>query len=67
MVTEFVRTMYQDKKGNYWFGTNTNGIIRYDGDTLENVTIEQKQNGYRLEKLLKIKLAISGLGPLPDL
>ena len=31
MVREFVRTMYQDKKGNYWFGTNGNGIIRYDG------------------------------------
>jgi len=42
MVREFVRTMYQDKKGNYWFGTNGNGIIRYDGQTLENVTSEQK-------------------------
>jgi streptogramin lyase len=41
MVREFVRSMYQDKKGNYWFGTNTNGIIRYDGQTLENVTIEK--------------------------
>ena len=27
MVREFVRTMYQDTKGNYWFGTNGNGII----------------------------------------
>ncbi|MBK7226805.1 MAG: hypothetical protein IPH96_15875 [Saprospiraceae bacterium] len=35
MVSEFVRTMHQDKKGNYWFGTNGNGIIRYDGKTLE--------------------------------
>jgi ligand-binding sensor domain-containing protein len=42
MVREFVRAMYQDKKGNYWFGTNGNGIIRYDGQTLENVAIEQK-------------------------
>ncbi|MBU1010785.1 MAG: hypothetical protein KKD74_11675 [Bacteroidetes bacterium] len=40
MVREFVRTMYQDKKGNYWFGTNGNGIIRYDGQTLEGVSIE---------------------------
>lgn len=39
MVSEFVRAMYQDTKGNYWFGTNTNGIIRYDGKTLENVSI----------------------------
>jgi ligand-binding sensor domain-containing protein len=40
MVREFVRTMYQDKKGNYWFGTNGSGIIRYDGKTLETVSIE---------------------------
>jgi ligand-binding sensor domain-containing protein len=40
MVREFVRAMYQDTKGNYWFGTNGNGIIRYDGQTLETVSIE---------------------------
>jgi ligand-binding sensor domain-containing protein len=40
MVREFVRTMHQDKKGNYWFGTNGSGIIRYDGKTLETVSIE---------------------------
>jgi len=37
MVTEFVRSMHQDTKGNYWFGSNTNGIIRYDGQALEKV------------------------------
>jgi ligand-binding sensor domain-containing protein len=40
MVREFVRTMYQDKNGNYWFGTNGSGIIRYDGKTLEKIAIE---------------------------
>ena len=40
MVREFVRTMYQDTKGNYWFGTNGNGIICYDGKTLEKISIE---------------------------
>jgi ligand-binding sensor domain-containing protein len=39
MVREFVRTMYQDKKGNYWFGTNGDGIIRYDGQILEKISI----------------------------
>jgi ligand-binding sensor domain-containing protein len=39
MVREFIRTMYQDKKGNYWFGTNGDGIIRYDGRVLEKMTI----------------------------
>ncbi len=43
MVREFVRTMYQDRKGNYWFGTNGNGIIRYNGQTLEEVSNEGKR------------------------
>ena len=43
MVSEFVRSMYQDKKGNYWFGTNVNGLIRYDGQTLEKINFDQNQ------------------------
>ena len=39
MVGEFVRTLYQDKAGNYWFGTNDNGLIRYNGRVLEKVVI----------------------------
>jgi ligand-binding sensor domain-containing protein len=39
MVREFVRSMHQDRKGNYWFGTNGDGIIRYDGQVLEKMTI----------------------------
>ena len=37
MVREFVRTMHQDKKGNFWFGTNGDGIIHYNGQTLEKM------------------------------
>ena len=40
MVREFVRSMYQDKKGTYWFGTNGDGIIRYDGLSLEKIAID---------------------------
>lgn len=40
IVREFVRSMYQDKKGNYWFGTNGNGIIYYDGQNLKTATYE---------------------------
>ena len=55
MVREFVRTMYQDKKGNYWFGTNSNGIIRYNGQTLENVTIEQKEKWPSVREIVEDK------------
>jgi ligand-binding sensor domain-containing protein len=55
MVREFVRTMYQDTKGNYWFGTNGDGIIRYDGHTLEPMTIEGTNPGMRVIKIVEDK------------
>lgn len=29
-----IRAIYQDKKGNYWFGSDRDGLYRYDGKTL---------------------------------
>ncbi len=55
MVREFVRSMYQDTKGTYWFGTNTNGIIRYDGQTLENVVIEQNVKSPSVREIVEDK------------
>lgn len=31
-VSEFVWFVYNDSKGNYWFGTNGDGLIKYDGN-----------------------------------
>ena len=56
MVSEFVRSMYQDSKGNYWFGTNGNGIIRYDDKTLERVTIEQRPTWLTIRKIIEDKV-----------
>ncbi len=56
MVSEFVRAMYQDKRGNYWFGTNGNGIIRYDGQTLEKVVAEQNQNWVSVREIVEDKI-----------
>ena len=53
MVSEFVRAMYQDKKGNYWFGTNGNGIIRYDGRILEKMTIEGISPHFRVLEIVE--------------
>lgn len=56
MVREFVRTIYQDKKGNYWFGTNGNGIIRYDGKKLQTITIEGIHPGMRVLEIVEDKV-----------
>jgi streptogramin lyase len=55
MVREFVRTMHQDKKGNYWFGTNGDGIIRYDGQTLEKIIIADVSPRIRVLEIIEDK------------
>ena len=32
--------VYQDKRNNYWFGSNGEGVYRYDGKTIVNFTIK---------------------------
>ncbi len=39
---KLVSSLYQDKAGNIWLGTNGNGVYRYDGKTLFNLS---EQNG----------------------
>src|SRR5688572_26524594 len=33
-VSTYITHMHQDRKGNIWFGTNGDGVCRYDGKTL---------------------------------
>ena len=56
MVREFVRTIYQDKKGNYWFGTNGDGIIRYNGQMLEKITIAGISPRFRVLEIVEDKV-----------
>lgn len=53
MVSEFVRTMHQDKKGNFWFGTNGDGIIRFDGEQLEKLTIAGINPRFRVLEIVE--------------
>jgi ligand-binding sensor domain-containing protein len=56
MVREFVRTIYQDKKGNYWFGTNGDGIIRYNGQILERMSIAEISPHFRVLEIVEDKV-----------
>lgn len=41
IVTELgknIDCIFQDKDGNYWFGSNSDGIYRYDGKTISHYT-----------------------------
>jgi ligand-binding sensor domain-containing protein len=34
LVSQYIRSIFQDSKGNLWFGTIGNGVVRYDAKTL---------------------------------
>lgn len=38
LVSQYIRSIYQDSKGNLWFGTVTEGVCRYYHDTLSYYT-----------------------------
>ena len=44
--------MYQDKKGNYWFGSNGEGVYRYDGKIIRNFTTK---NGLSNDSIRQIQ------------
>lgn len=33
-ISEYVRKVFQDRDGHFWFGTNDEGVCRYDGKSL---------------------------------
>jgi len=39
-IDENIRSIFQDSKGNYWFGTNDSGVYYYDGKTVFQYTIK---------------------------
>lgn len=40
-LASWVRAIYQDTRGNYWFGTNHYGVMHYDGDSLRYINENQ--------------------------
>ncbi|MEM6802390.1 MAG: two-component regulator propeller domain-containing protein [Bacteroidota bacterium] len=34
LVSQYIRSIFQDSKGNYWFGPAGQSVARYEGDTL---------------------------------
>ena len=34
LVSQYIRSIFQDSKGNLWFGTIAEGVVRYDEKTL---------------------------------
>jgi len=47
-VANYIRHIFQDKNGDFWFGTNGYGAAHYDGDSLYYYSIDEGFNGYQI-------------------
>jgi len=54
-LCHWVRCIFQDIKGDLWFGTNHYGVIRYNGDTLEYFTEKSGFAGSRVNEIIEDK------------
>lgn len=50
-LCQHVRKIFQDRRGDLWFGTNVYGLMRYDGDTLVYFTEKDGLGGGRITGL----------------
>ena len=51
----WVRQVFQDKRGDLWFGTNHYGVMRYDGDTLVYFDEDDGLGGGRITGIVEDK------------
>ncbi len=47
-IAEYIRHVFQDKNGNFWFGTNNYGVVHFDGNRLQYFTEEQGFGGRQI-------------------
>jgi len=52
-VSTFVRRIHQDRRGHYWFGTNGDGILRWDGSKLESFSIKEGFGGVAVRGIVE--------------
>ncbi len=52
-ISEYVREITQDLDGNFWFGTNGDGVCRYDGTSLTYFSAEQGFGGRAVRGMLQ--------------
>lgn len=53
IISEFVWQMYQDKNDRFWFCTNHDGVIIYDGKSLKQFTPEDGLGGNAVRNIIE--------------
>jgi len=52
-ISMFVRRIHQDRRGHYWFGTNGDGVIRWDGSSLKGFSIREGFGGVAVRGIVE--------------
>ncbi|BDS12808.1 ligand-binding sensor domain-containing protein [Aureispira anguillae] len=54
-LCQHLRKIFQDSKGNLWFGTNVYDLMRYNGETLKYITKKEGFSGGRVTGIMEDK------------
>ncbi len=54
-LSEFIRRVFQDKSGNFWFGTNGDGVIRFNGKSLDHMALNDVAGGVAVRGIVEDK------------
>lgn len=57
-ISEYVRRIFQDSKGNLWFGTNSDGLAMFDGKNLSYLNVREGLSGSQITGILEEKNGI---------
>tara|TARA_R110000782_G_scaffold54637_8_gene115479 strand:- start:15587 stop:16681 length:1095 start_codon:yes stop_codon:yes gene_type:complete len=52
-ISNYVREVFQDREGNLWFGTNGDGVCRFDGESLVFFTVDEGFGGYAVRGIVQ--------------
>jgi ligand-binding sensor domain-containing protein len=52
-ISLFVRRILQDHRGDLWMGTNGDGVLRYDGETLERFSVDRGFGGVAVRGIVE--------------
>lgn len=52
-ISEYVREVFQDRDGDFWFGTNGEGVCRFDGTSLTYFSLKEGFGGVAVRGILQ--------------
>ncbi|MCX2745477.1 hypothetical protein OO013_16475 [Mangrovivirga sp. M17] len=52
-IAQYVRRIFKDNEDNFWFGTNSLGVVQYDGDSLKYFSTKKGLSGNQVTGIIE--------------